>query len=235
MAEIVHTNCKVWMGGYDMSGNLNAAAINYGADAPEATTFGDDTHRMIGGGLKTVDVAHEGYWEGTDIDAHLFSKIAVGNEPMTISPTTGAVGEPAYFLKSVLSTYTPGGAIGEVLAFSVAGSLTDGSLQRGTILVNASGVVASGNSTATELGAVSDTQELTAALHVTAASGTLDVTVNSDVDNTFATPATQITFAQATAIGSEILSTAGPVTDTWWRIDYTVTGTFDFVVAVAIQ
>jgi len=234
MAEIVHTDCKLWMDGYDLTGYTNAIAINYGADIKEVTTFGDDTHTNTGG-LKSVEVAHEGYWDGTTQDPATFGLVGVNDKPMTMAPTTGAAGEPAYFFKSALSQYSTGEAVGEVLPFSVSGQASDGDLIRGTILINGTAVAASSSTSGTQLGAVSATQSVHASLHVTSASGTLDVVVQSDVDNTFATPANQITFTQATAIGSEILSTAGAITDTWWRIDYTVSGTFSFIVAVGIQ
>lgn len=234
MSELVHTDCKLWLDGYDLSGSMNAIAVNYSADVLECTTFGDDTHKNLGG-LKNVDAAHEGYWDSATLDPLLFNNMGVSDKPMTISPTDGADGAPAYFFKSNQATYSTGGAVGEVLPFSVAGQLSDGDLVRGTILLNIASVSSSGNGAGIQIGAVSATQSVHASLHVLGAGTTLDVVVQSDADNTFATPTDQITFTQASAIGSEILSAAGAVTDTWWRINYTVSGSFSFVVAIGIQ
>lgn len=235
MGKQVLRNCKLWMDGYDLSGYMNALALNYGANMLDDSAFGDDTKSSTGG-IKTVTVQHEGYWEGAP-DEVLQARIGVQDKPMTMCAQDGNAGDVAYFFPATLSEYSPGGAHGELFAFSVSGEAS-GDLVRGEILINASSISASGNSSGAELGAVTSAQELVAALHVLSASGTtptLDVVVESDVDNTFGTATPQITFAQATDVTSEIASTAGAITDTWYRIAYTVSGTFDFVVAVGIK
>ena len=67
---------------------------------------------------------------------------------------------------------------------------------------------------------------------------TLDVKLQSDVDG-FGSPADQITFSQAIAIGSQWGTPAsGAVTDTYYRLNYTIGGTdtptFSFIVVMAI-
>ena len=88
-----------------------------------------------------------------------------------------------------------------------------------------------------QLGAVASGQIVAASLHVIAASGTsLDVTVESDSTSGMSSPTTQLTFAQATAIGGQFLSAVGPITDDWWRVSWTVVGgSFTFVVAIGIR
>ena len=45
----------------------------------------------------------------------------------------------------------------------------------------------------------------------------------------------EITFAQATGLTSEWLSVVGPITDDWWRVDFTFVGTSaTFVCVVGI-
>jgi hypothetical protein len=79
-----------------------------------------------------------------------------------------------------------------------------------------------------------------ALLHVFSASSgdTLDVKVQSDVDDTFASATDVITFTQATAAGSELKTADGPVTDTWWRVSFTIAGngseSFSFAVSFGI-
>lgn len=240
MATLVLKDQKLWFDGYDLSGDMNAIALNYGADMVENTTFGNDTHTMQGG-LKTVTMAHEGYWEGgTDnVDDALFNNIAVASKPISIGVEAGADGELGYMMQSLLAEYVPGGAVGEMFAFSLTAEANGDDLVSGTIMHNASRT-SSGNGTARQLGSVAAGQKMYAALHVIAASGTsptLDVVVESD-DNAGMTSATsQITFDQATAIDGQWKSVAGAITDDYWRINFTIGGTspsFTFIVTLGI-
>lgn len=237
MAKQVLTNAKVFLDGSDLSGYLNAVAINYSAEMLDDTAFGDDTKSSLGG-LKAVTAQHEGFWNSPHDEA-LFGLIGYQNKPMTVCPDAGAAGDRAFFFNSELAEYSPGGAHGELYAFSVSAN-SSGDLVRGEILINASAAIASGNGAGANLGAVSAGQKLYAALHVLSASAadTLDVTIESDIDNTFTSAVDQIVFTQATDEGGQYAEKAGPITDTWFRIKYTIGGTspsFDFVVAVGIR
>jgi hypothetical protein len=101
---------------------------------------------------------------------------------------------------------------------------------------------ATGTGTGLEVGAVAAGARLYAALHVLSVSGTtpsLTARVESSADNTFAAPTTRLTFAAATAAGGQALRTDGSaITDTWWRVAWTVTGTtpsFMFAATLGIQ
>jgi hypothetical protein len=242
MAEFVLENAKLWLGGYDLSGDMNALALEYGAETQDNTTFGQDTRTMLGG-LKTVRARHEGLWNGgaDQVDDVLFSQINVANTPMTFGPQTGADGEAGYSFQSKVASYAPGASVGEMFAFNVSAEAAGAPLVRGTIMHNAART-ATGNGTARQLGAVAVGQKLYAALHVVAVSGTaptLDVTVESDDASGFASGITRGTFTQATAIGAQWLTpVAGAITDDWWRVGYTIGGTtpsFTFIVIVGIQ
>lgn len=242
MAEFVLENAKLWLGGYDLSGDMNALALEYGAEAQDNTTFGQDTHSFMGG-LKTIRASHEGLWNGGDgqVDDVLFARIASQNEPMSIAPETGADGETAYSFQSKVASYAPGAQVGELLAFNVSAEASAGPLVRGTIMHNAARA-ASANGVARQLGAVAAGSKLYAALHVIAVSGsspTLDVTVESDDGSGMASPSTQITFSQATALGAQWATpVAGAITDDWWRVAYTIGGgspSFTFIVVIGIQ
>jgi hypothetical protein len=59
------------------------------------------------------------------------------------------------------------------------------------------------------------------------------------VNTTFGAPTPRLTFSASTAIGGQILRTDGtPITDTWWRMAWTISGTtpsFLFAAALGIQ
>ncbi len=241
MSLLVWKNSKLYLGGYDLSGDMNQMSLKYEADALDTTVFGQSTKRRLAGLLDIV-ADHKGLWQaGTNlVEDTLWSKFAVANEVMTVFPETGAAGEIGFSFKSLESSYSPGAKVGEVLAFDVSAKGV-GTLIRATALEN--GVKsATASGTARNLGAVSATQKLYAVMHVLAKSGTtptLDVAIQSDDAQAFTTPINRITFAQATDIGAQWATPVnGAITDTWWRASWTIGGTgpsFTVVIAIAIQ
>lgn len=237
MAELILKDTKVFVGGHDLTGKLNATALDHGAEVKDITTFGDNSRRKIGG-LKSVSARHEGYFDVDTVHEVLFDKIDMPSVPVSVCPVGAANGAIALFFKSVLSEYSPGGSVGEVMAFSVAaegaGDLIGGKVMANVVAAESSGVAAS-----IELGAVLTGQKVYAAIHVLDGTGTLDVTVESDADGDFDTgETTRITFDSATGIGSQFVELVGPVTDTHWRVAYSISGgtpSFTFIVIIGIQ
>lgn len=244
MATQVLLNSKVYAGEFDVSGQLNQVALNYGADPLDDTTFGSGGTRTHKGGLKAVDLSMGGFVdEGSAlIGDFTFNRIGTVDIPFLASAQGAAVGDIAYFFKAMHAQYGRPLQVGQLYAFSVSAVATGGQpLVRGQIFIAAGAKTVSGNSgTAVNLGAVGASQKLYASLHVLSASGTLptlDVTVKSDDAVGFATPTTQITFTQKIAAGYELRSAPGAITDPFYRVDYTIGGTgpsFSFVVAVGI-
>lgn len=241
MASLVLRDAKILIAGHDFSGQMNAVALEYSADMLDETAFGATT-RINKGGLKSVVGSAAGHWDSastTAVDPVLFARIGTADVPVVISPDGGQASEVAYLLRAIHAEYSVGGAVGELLPFSVSMEGSGGQpLIRGTMMHNAS---ATGNVTGTayQLGAVSATQFLYAALHVFSGSGAFTVLVQSSADQAFTTPNTRITFATVatgTAVASEWATrVAGSITDTWWRISATNPATRNFAVAVGIQ
>lgn len=234
-------NCKLYLGAFDLSGDMNKLAIASEREAKEKTVFGCAT-KISSPGLFNVGMAHEGFYEaGIDkVDKVLWDKFALSDEIMTICPTDGSSGEPAFSCKTLESNYSPAGSVGEMFAFKVDAKGT-GDLVRATIMENGAKTV-TGNGVARNLGAVSATQKLYGVMHILAVSGTtptLDMKIQSDDAEGFASPIDRITFTQATAKGAQWATpVAGPITDTWWRCSYTIGGTspsFTVVVIIGIQ
>lgn len=240
MAKQILSNAKLYLDGYDLSGDASALALDYGADLVDLTTI-NQTTRVRAPGLKQFAANHAGFWSGgTDlVDEVLFARVGGAGVVSTICPTTGAVGEPCLFGQMDVASYVPGGAVGEALQFTVAmESASD--LYRGTVLVN-SAQGATGSSAVQNLGAVSSTQKLCAVLHVTdpVVGTSIAVTIQSAALVGFGAPTTRITFATKTAKGAELaVAIPGPITDAFWRASYTVVGagaSFPIVVALAIN
>lgn len=243
MAEQVLKDCKIYWDGFNLSADHNILQLTHGAEIQDKTVFGNAT-RTKKAGLKTVEMANSGFWDsdGTDEpDDVLFPDIGTEDQIITMCPIAGAEAERAYFFKSDISAYEPGGAIGDMFVFNVA-AIGSGELVRGTMMKT--GVVtANGNGTAIQEGAVSATQYLYAAIHAIAVSGTnptLDVKIQCDNAENFASPTDKITFTQLTAIGAEFATrVSGAITDDWWRATWTIGGTdtptFNIIVVIGIQ
>ncbi|SCL43268.1 hypothetical protein GA0074692_6797 [Micromonospora pallida] len=69
------------------------------------------------------------------------------------------------------------------------------------------------------------------------ATPSVTVTIQSDDAAGMATPTDRLTFTAATVAGGQTLRLAGPITDTYYRATWTVSGTtpsFLFVVALGL-
>lgn len=243
MGIFVHKAGKVYLAGYNISGDLNQMELTTEKDAKDLTVFGNNTAHTAPGLAKHA-YSHQGLWQADasdfKIDDVLNAKFAALDEIMSICPTGGAAGEVAYSMKTLEASYAPAGKIGEIFAFSVTGKGTS-DLLRATVMENGAKTTTAAG-TARQLGAVAAGKSLYAVMHVIAVSGTnptLDMIVASDNAEGFASGLTRATFAQATAIGAQWVATVGPITDDWWRPSWTVGGTgtpsFTVVVLLAIQ
>ena len=228
----------VMLGGNDLSGASNAIAASYGCVALDGTVLTNKS-RNFAGGLKQTKLSVKGFWDPLVVGAPVFADISL-TDIMTwgFTQTEGGV---VYFQKGMVAQYSQSGKVGDLLPFGVTAEAA-GDLVRATLMARKTAIAASGNGTGFQLGAVASGQSVYAALHVTAASGTSEhdtLVLQSSVDNTFASPTTRITFADPGAVlGAQLLSLAGPVTDTWWRFVWTVSGTlpsYNFTASAGIQ
>lgn len=235
MSTSVLKNALLLFDGRDLSGQSNVVGLDYGAEAKDDTTLADDT-RSNAGGLKTAGFAAEGFFDGA-MDADLFAAVGVSGSLISVAEGL-TVGDRAYNLRAVAGEYQPmGGQVGEMLEYSLNASAR-GNLQRGELLFHSPSEIITGVGSGLQAGAAAT--QVTAILHVFGVSvaDTLDVVVESDVDNTFSTPATQITFAQAAARSAERIVSVGAVTDTWWRVSFTIGGSspdFGFAVVLILE
>ena len=240
MSSQVLTDCKLWAGQYDWSGDMRSVALEYAADPKDCTPFGSTT-RTYKGGLKTVRLGSSGFWSaGTgEIDSEIFAAVGATAVPISVAAGSGTAGDACYLFRGMRADYRPGAQIGEMLTFDSAAVASGGAgLIRGTVLFNGT-ATASGTGTKFQVGAIGASQKMYAALHVfdVSASDTLDVVIESDADSSAGSETSRITFTQATAATSEWQELSGAVTDTWWRVNYTAGGSsisIPFAVTVGI-
>ena len=111
MAEEVLTNARLFFDGYDLSGDMNALQLDYGAEMVDITTFPDTSRKRLAG-LKTVAFNHAGLWQGGTglVDDVLFAKVGVADKAMTIVPQGPTEGNRAFSFQAMTGGYGPGAA-----------------------------------------------------------------------------------------------------------------------------
>lgn len=240
MSKFVLTNVRLFAGGTDLTTFNNQVALSAEGESKETTAFaasGDVWHEEITG-IKSVSLNASGQWDAGDLtkpDDDAFTNFGTVGA-ISVCPAGAADGALAYLTQYNRRQYQLLGAVGDVAPWSWQ---SNGSwpLARGQVLASPTARTSSSTGTAVQLGAVSSTQRLYVALHVFSVSGssspTLTVAIQSDNASNFPSAATVTTLTAATAISSQITRVAGPITDDWFRISYTITGsTPSFLFAV---
>jgi hypothetical protein len=243
MSKNVLTNVRIFAGAVDLTGSSNKSELSTDVEDKDVTTFASNGWNEVVGGLAKAEWKASGYWEAGDdtkVDNHTWATLGA-NIALTHGPVNANVGSVAYLMKAMRGSYTLLGEVGDVAPWEANG-MSNWPLVRG-VFAHPPGTprTSTGTGTVVEYIAVPAGKRLYASLHVLAASGsspTLDVTVESDVDEDFEDPTTVLTFTQATGRTSEILRTNGDaVTDTFYRVTYTIDGTtpsFTFVAALGV-
>lgn len=239
MAVQVYKDQKIWLDGLDLTGNTNAIGLEIGNETEDDTTFGDNTRSNVPG-LPVVTASMDGLVETATSDKALFDAVGVLNAPLSFGADAN-VGSPVYAFPALIGSYSPEGEVGRLFRYS-ASAAGRGEVVRGTIMENLVGRATSGNSGILQLGAVAADQRLYAALHVLKVDNpadTIAVIVESAPTVGFAAPTQRLAFNQASAPGGQWITPDPPVaiTDTWWRVGFTIAGTtpaFDFVAILGI-
>ena len=243
MGKQVLLDVRLFAVGADLSGNSNKVELSSEVEDKETTNYRSGGYKEVLGGLASSEITGEGQWEAGDpskVDDASWSQLG-GLGPWTVCPSDATVGALAYFTQALRSDYKQGDAVGEVAPWS---GTAKGSwpLARGQI-AHPPGTprTVTGTGTSLNLGAVPAGKRLYAALHVLSVAGTtpsITARVESDDATGFPSATTQLTFSAATAPGGQILRTSGTaITDSWWRIAWTISGTtpsFLFAAALGI-
>ena len=242
MATLVLTDMNVLVNGADLSGYSNKMEVSGSVDDLDKTTFASGGWKEVAGGLESHEWDIEGFWEAGTVarpDDRLWADLGV-TAAWTAS-SSQVTGSPAYLGNVLSGWFKVGGEVGTLAPFMASGR-GSGRLVRGELMHPASTArTTSSNTTGVQLGALSATQSMFCALHVCSVSGTsptLIVKLQSSPTQGGAY-ADRITFTSANAVSSQLSSVLGAVTDTWWRVQWTIGGTggpsFLFAVAAGIS
>jgi hypothetical protein len=245
----VLTSVRMFAGGYDLTGYSNKAEFSTEVEEKDATTFLPSSDANCGwkkviGGLGSGSIKASGLWDADPtivIDDIAYP--ALGTiVPFSIYPVDTAEGSLGYFTQTLEKNYTFLGAVGDVAPWSLEEDSTWPVVRGQSLEAAGTARTTTGTGTAVQIGAVPAGKQLYAALHVLSIAGTgtptLTVVVQSDNAVGFPSPATSLTFAAATTVGGQILRVAGPITDDWARVSFTISGStpsFLFVVTAGIS
>jgi hypothetical protein len=229
-------NAVILTGPANLSGYTNNVEVSATSEDKDVTTFATQGFKSVLGGLKSIEIMTEGFWDAgngaspdpTKPDDRLWAEFNTTGNVMTVTPTGAAVGDVSYFTRVLRPNYTFGAEVGEVLPFSSTAMGDGTSLVRGLIADNQART-ATGTTTVRTLVAPTASTRVYAAIHILAASGTtpsLTATLQGDDTIGFPSPATVATSSAQTGIGSVWLQGAYGVTaDSFYRLSYTISGT----------
>lgn len=242
MAPLVLENCKIYLGGYDFSGEANQLALEYTAELLGDTAFNTGRTRSNLAGLLAVTFGGTVFTNpetpaapDVSYDQYLFQRIGATREVLSVAPVGDAVGDVTYLTRKVTGSYVPisGGQVGALMAAELSGAAANTKLCRGVVLALGT-KIATGVGAAVNLGAAAEGKHLYSSIHVMDPHGTagetLDVIIESDAAELFDSPTTRLTHTQFTvtrgAGWQEYLVPVGGggITDTWWRASWTIAG-----------
>lgn len=244
MAVQYWKDMSILVGSIEVAGNAKVATLETTVNPLDTTPLNSSAgwKTFIAGNKSgKVDLTLMSDFVDAGLDDVLWSYLGTADVAKSVV-TASADGSTAYLLRGIPLSYTPlEGQPGDLAMGRIAGQSSTGPVVRGKLL-HPGGTARTSSSAGTErqLGAVSATQTLYAALHVLSVSGTstptLTVKVQSDTSG-FASATDRITFTGATAVGYQWGSVAGAITDDYWRVSWTISGTdpsFLFAVTAGI-
>jgi hypothetical protein len=216
MAETILQNAKVYVDGYDLSGDLNAVTVTESADLKDKTVLGS-SGRKFKGGLKSHEIRLGGFWNATTglaadnssdaVDPVLWKAVGSTHKSastmyqdalISVVPGGTAIGttanNKAFFSQNVAGEYTPGAEVGEMLSFG-AGFQGQGPIIRGYLMHCSSALSTASTSVIKKIG-VLGTKRIYLAAHImdrSTANACLKFHVEQDVSTDFSeTPSTAI-------------------------------------------
>lgn len=240
MAAFALTNVQLLLGGTELGPFSGGFATAAETQMQTANNFAALGYEVKLPGLVTASATitgHSDYAVGAVSD--VFDSTQIGDQfAFSVLPLGSAsvAGDPAIFMRGVLGKIAAlTGAVGSVADFAM--DLTGDSAEVDGQVAMPLALRGALTGTSVQMGAVTATRRLWAALHVTGGTFTnLAVTIGSDNAVGFPTSTTQITFSTVSAAGWQFASVAGPITDDWFRAVSTIgSGTATYAVVFGVQ
>jgi len=242
-------SAQVITGGEFLIGSL--ALSPYSGSATYGGEVAMQTANVHGGGgftraypgIKKFTQQFDGFadYAAGAVSAVLTSSSPGTQTPIALFPTNdgaATAGNPVGFSRVLITSFSsPGGNVGEMATFSLS-TESDTAQVDGLTAMPLTAYTTTTNGSVQAMTGPTASQSLYAALFVTSVSGTtpsLTATVQSATLVGFGSPTTRGTFTAATAAGSQWLTpVAGAITDGFWRVVFTISGTTPSFTACAV-
>lgn len=227
MAKQTMIDTTVLIGGsgeaLDISGQANACEFSGSADEVDVTAFSDLAHRRIGAledasfSLSVLDENAADPW------TTLTDLFAAQNALWAWIESNSAMAEAdrGIMLRALESQFQRGGALGSARQMEASG-VGDSPIIMAQVLQQDESLASTGNSTGFQFGDLLTGETLYCVHWVLSVTGTITGTIESDDNSGFTTATTRASFTAATTVDAELQTVAGPVTDDWWRYEYTI-------------
>jgi len=249
MSKDILRNVRLFAGSCDLTSQSNKLDFSGAYEEKDVTTWGsyDPTSGKIAkeviAGLWSGKIAASGFWDAGDlslVDDSMWAARAA-NRGWTVAPAGVTEGSLAYLTNALHTSYQLLGQAGDVAPWQASMSGT-GTMGRGQIASSpGTARTATGSATILGLGAagVPAGHNLLANLHVLSVAGTstptFTGTVQSAAASNFASPTSRIPFNASTTFDAQWLTLAGPITDRYYRLSWTISGSSpSFLVAASI-
>lgn len=231
MAVTPLINCKIVVGGLDLSGDSNSINLTHSAEMLDGTVFVDSSvnqSRSFTPGLKGIELAGNLFWSNVN-DETLFDRIGLFDEVISIAALGETEGDRVFLTRGIRGAYNPlSGEVGQIISAQLDARNAGYPLVQGQLMGRGS-KSATGNGTGTNMGSAAN-KRIYSALHIlsplTAGAPTIIGTIESDDNSGFTTPTTRLTHTTMTEDGADWQEAAigGGVTDNWWRAKWTISG-----------
>lgn len=213
----------VYVDGLDLTCAANQCDWTEEVDSLDSTTYCDGDTRTYIPGLRKSSVAFMGlFTEAAMPQRDLLGTTVV----LTSTANPGTAGSPSFMASGLEAKWGLDSNIGQIIkttaTFDGQGAL---GVTQGKLILPST-VISAGASTAGVqiVGGVASLGHLVGTLHCFAVSGgpTVTAIIESGSSGAFSSPTTVATFVDVTASGAQKVSVAGPITDTWFRLTYTI-------------
>jgi hypothetical protein len=120
---------------HSMSALTNSITLDYSAETPDVTGFGNNAKERLAGGITDWTLSFDGFWSSgaNETDALLFSLIGASEATcMVFGPAGSTAGLIKYSASAVLSKYNTKYGTNDAATISATLDGRAGSLMRGT-------------------------------------------------------------------------------------------------------
>jgi hypothetical protein len=238
MSNFILNDLRFLFDGRDLSGDGNTIQVSEMYPMLDATKF-TDTAKINRPGLPTGKFSYVGFSQfGVGlVEETIANHKASANIPILAAKSGNLNDRCHFFLAAQATINTVGGKVGEIQGFTIDGPTANYPVIDGNVLESGKTVRSSTpyDSAPQLIGAAVSGQSLYAILHILAFTGTtLTLTIQSAAAVGFSSPTNRLQQTGITGVGGYFLAPlAGPITDTYYRVESTGTYT-SFQAAVAI-